>query len=74
MAARAGMTVDPATGLVTWTPTLASPAQAPVVLQVYDSAGTPATQAVHVQVPGVNPPPAFNGLPRQTRMARKAYR
>ena len=29
----AGMTVDPATGLVTWLPTVASPALAPVVLR-----------------------------------------
>ncbi len=61
----AGMTVDPATGLLTWTPTLSSPALAQVVLQVYDSSGTPATQAFIVQVPGVNPPPAFNGLPAE---------
>jgi len=61
----AGMTVDPASGLVTWTPTLTSPAQAQVVLQVYDSAGTPATQAFIIQVPGVIQPPAFNGLPAE---------
>ena len=61
----AGMTVNPTTGLVTWTPTVASPAQVQVVLQVYDSEGTPATQAFVVQVPGVNQAPIFAGLPTQ---------
>ena len=59
----AGMTVDPASGLVSWTPTVNSPGQAQVALQVYSSADTYATQQFTVQVPGVNPPPAFNGLP-----------
>jgi RHS repeat-associated protein len=61
----AGMTVDPATGQVTWTPTAASPAEAAVSLQVYDSAGTAATQSFTVAVQGVNLPPAFSGLPAQ---------
>ena len=55
--------MDPVSGLVTWTPALTSPVQAQVALQVYDSAGTAATQTFIVQVSGVNPPPAFTGLP-----------
>src|SRR5262249_15342355 len=58
-----GMALDPATGLVTWTPTAASPAQAQVVLQAYDALGGHASQAFTVQVAGVNLPPAFDQLP-----------
>ena len=61
----AGMTVDPASGLLTWTPTFSSPAQVQVVLQVYDSAGSPATQAFTIQVQGVDQIPAFTGLAAQ---------
>jgi CARDB/Putative Ig domain len=61
----AGMAVDPATGRVTWTPTVTSPAFAAVTLQVYDSAGTPATQVFIVAINGVNLPPAFNSLTSQ---------
>src|SRR5262249_35834270 len=32
-----GMSVDPVTGLLTWTPSLSSPAQVGVVLQTYDA-------------------------------------
>ena len=65
--APAGMTVDPASGLVTWTPTSTSPTQAQVVLQVYDSAGTPATQAFTIKVQGVDTAPVFIGLPGQVQ-------
>src|SRR5262249_17642682 len=58
-----GMTVDPATGLLTWTPTLASPGQALVVLQAYNALGAHSTQAFAVQVAGINQAPTFDLLP-----------
>ncbi len=61
----AGMTMNPATGLVSWTPTPNSPASATVVVQVYDDAGSVATQVYTVVIGGVNQPPAFTGLPTQ---------
>ena len=61
----AGMSVDPTTGLLAWTPSANSPAQVQVALQVYDSAGAPATQVFTIAVSGVNPPPTFAGLPSQ---------
>src|SRR5262249_28353557 len=64
-----GMTVDRQTGLLTWAPTAKSPADAKVVLQVYNSRGAHATQDFTVQVQGGNHPPAFAGLPRVIRRA-----
>src|SRR5262249_43248426 len=58
-----GMTVDPATGLLSWMPPAASPAQPLVVLQVYDAPGAHATQAFTLQVAGVNGTPTFDLLP-----------
>jgi hypothetical protein len=60
-----GMSVDPATGLVTWSPTASSPAQAGVVLNVYDALGVHSSQAFVVQVDGVAPSPVFDRLPAQ---------
>ncbi len=60
--APAGMTVDAATGLVSWAPTTASPAQADVALQVYDSRGAHATQTFTVAVAGANRAPVLAAL------------
>jgi hypothetical protein len=63
MQAPEGMLVD-ASGLVSWTPTLASPEQASVVLRVYDRRGGFAEQAFAIDVAGVNLPPVLaRGLP-----------
>ena len=59
------MVVDPITGLMSWVPSVNSPAQVPVALQVYDSSGALATQSYTLTVGGVNQPPAFAGLPSQ---------
>jgi YD repeat-containing protein len=58
----AGMTIDAHTGLVTWTPTIASPAQAAVVLEVFNSRGADAQQQFTVAVAGVNGAPVFDPL------------
>ena len=45
-----GMLVDPATGLITWTPSDAQAGPQPVVVRVRDSGGLFATQAFTIQV------------------------
>ena len=57
------MTVDAASGLVTWSPTESSPAEARVVLEVYDSLGGRAGQEFVIAVAGGNRPPVFAALP-----------
>ncbi len=59
----AGMTIDPRSGLITWTPTVASPGQASVIVEVYNSRGSHAQQTFTVSVSGVNAPPVFTSLP-----------
>src|SRR5262249_40137119 len=61
----AGMTLDPSTGALNWLPTVASPAQAPVVLQVSDSQGSRATLSYTISVAGVDLPPVLPPLPAQ---------
>jgi len=58
-----GMTVDPVTGLVGWTPSPADPARAAVVLQVYDARGGRATQEYLIDVAGANRAPLFSDVP-----------
>jgi hypothetical protein len=61
------MMVNPSTGLVTWTPTAASPADAAVVLLAYDARGANTAQAFNVQTIGVNRAPVFQPLPAEIR-------
>ncbi len=58
----AGMAFDSSTGLLTWMPTANSPVQAQVALQVYDSAGSSASQKFTIAVAGANQAPAFVSL------------
>lgn len=62
-AAPDGMTIDPATGLIRWTPTLASPEQANVILRVYDGRGGYAEQVFTLAVAGVNRAPQVSSGP-----------
>ncbi|MCW9030601.1 MAG: putative Ig domain-containing protein, partial [Gammaproteobacteria bacterium] len=52
-----GMALDSETGLLSWSPTSESPAQASVVLRVYDQRGGYATQAFAIDVAGGNQAP-----------------
>jgi hypothetical protein len=61
----AGMTVDPTSGLLTWSPGVNSPATVPVTLQVYNLRGGSATQEFTVGVAGVNAAPVFDALAPQ---------
>ncbi|MGA2068563.1 MAG: CARDB domain-containing protein, partial [Thermoguttaceae bacterium] len=58
----AGMTLDAQTGLLTWAPTITSPALAPVVIEVYNARGAHTVQQFSVAVSGVNGPPVFDPL------------
>jgi RHS repeat-associated protein len=58
-----GMTIDPATGLLSWLPTAAAPSLAGVVVQVYDALGTHTNQAFTLRVDGVDAQPVFDALP-----------
>jgi hypothetical protein len=69
-----GMMVNPSTGLVTWTPTAASPADAAVVLLAYDARGANTAQAFNVQTIGVNRAPVFQPLRLRFRCARRIPR
>ena len=59
------MTVDATTGVVSWTPTAATPDLAAVVLQVYDAAGAHDTQTFAINVAGGNHAPVFDALPAE---------
>ncbi len=58
-----GMTVDPVTGLVEWTPTAAASPATPVVLHAYDSRGGRSRQQFVVDVAGGNREPVLAPLP-----------
>ncbi len=60
----AGMTINATTGLISWTPTPGSPAQANVVVVAYNVRGGHATQTFTIAVSGVNQPPVFDTLGR----------
>jgi YD repeat-containing protein len=60
-----GMSVDPVTGIVDWTPEVTDQRQTPVTLQVFDSRGAISVQRFVVDVLGGNRPPVFNELPSQ---------
>src|SRR5262249_22012838 len=55
--APAGMTIDPNTGAITWTPTAAQVGSQNVVVQVVDAAGNGGTQTYAIAVTTTNDPP-----------------
>ncbi|MDH5639643.1 MAG: putative Ig domain-containing protein, partial [Nitrospira sp.] len=63
-----GMTLSE-TGLLSWTPTVTSPEQASVILQVYDGRGSFTAQAFTIEVTGVNGAPVVLDLPTGTGTA-----
>ena len=60
-----GMSLDPGTGLATWTPTGDADALTPVTIQAYDVRGAVTTQRFEIAVAGGNHPPMFTGVPTQ---------
>ena len=58
-----GMTVDPATGVITWATSAQSPADAAVTLYAFDSRGAWTKQQWTVHDAGGNAPPVFGPLP-----------
>ncbi|NLS91835.1 MAG: hypothetical protein GXX96_06600, partial [Planctomycetaceae bacterium] len=58
-----GLDVDPQTGRVTWSPTVASPLQANVVLHAYDPRGGRGAQQFTINVTSGNRPPVVASLP-----------
>ena len=61
--APAGMTINSSTGVVSWTPTKASPAVATVRLHVYDARGGLAEQVFNIDVACGNHVPQLGSLP-----------
>ncbi len=61
----AGMSINPATGLLTWAPTPSSPATAPVVVYAYDPSGSYSRQRFVVAVAGGSHAPIISPLPPQ---------
>ncbi|MBC7817981.1 MAG: hypothetical protein IAG10_13905 [Planctomycetaceae bacterium] len=62
-AAPQGMTVDPVTSVVRWTPTLQQVGVQDVRLTAYDTFGAAATQSFTVTTRGVNLPPLIRSTP-----------
>ncbi|MBL8480671.1 MAG: putative Ig domain-containing protein, partial [Rhodocyclaceae bacterium] len=60
----AGMSVDPTSGLISWTPTALSPGLGTVVVEVFDRYGAYDRQSYTLRVDGVNVAPEFVGLPQ----------
>lgn len=56
--APAGMTIDAATGLITWTPSSGQAGAQPVTVQVADAPGLSTSQSFSIAVAGVNAAPA----------------
>jgi hypothetical protein len=62
----AGLTLDPATGAIRWTPTEAQgPAKYPVTVRVQDPEGLGAEQSFEITVSEVNQPPTLAAIPNQ---------
>ena len=56
-----GMSINPNTGLISWTPSFAQSGSHSVVVQVSDGAATP-TQSFTIDVANVNGPPALDAI------------
>jgi hypothetical protein len=75
-AAPGGMGIDPASGLIEWTPANDQGGASPVSVRVHDAAGAFATQSYTVEVPVVAPinrPPAITSLPVTVATAGRIY-
>jgi RHS repeat-associated protein len=69
-----GMTVDPVTGLVSWTPALNQQGPQPVTVAAIDSGGAGGTQTFTITVAVANNPPTITSTPPQVVTAGLPYR
>ncbi|MBK8257047.1 MAG: DNRLRE domain-containing protein [Polyangiaceae bacterium] len=69
----AGMTIDPESGLVTWTPGPTSAGTVPVAVRATDSGGAYYTQAFNLSVLGVNDQPKFVSVPPLVAIGGAVY-
>ncbi|MEX1232941.1 MAG: putative Ig domain-containing protein [Planctomycetaceae bacterium] len=69
----AGMSINPATGKITWTPTYAQSGVHDVVLRVTDSFGASAEQHFSITSRTLNRPPRFESDPVTTGYAEELY-
>ncbi|HUE70455.1 MAG TPA: putative Ig domain-containing protein [Pirellulaceae bacterium] len=74
LTAPAGMTIDPTTGLVEWTPAADQIGLASVTVAAIDPAGNGGTQSFTIDVADNNSPPAISSTPSQVVTAGLAYR
>ncbi len=68
-----GMSFNPTTAVVTWTPTADQVDTFSVVLRVTDSANEPTVQRFDVEVTAVNDPPSFTSTPPTQVNERATY-
>jgi RHS repeat-associated protein len=70
-----GMTIDPASGMIQWTPTAAQAGTQSVAIQVSDGQGGTATQTWSIVVPAtkIAYPPVITSLPSYNATAGQAY-
>ncbi len=71
--APAGMTIDPMTGVVRWTPAVTAAGDFPVTIQVRDAAGAGDSQSFIVTVTTVALPPRITSVPPLNARAGGAY-
>ena len=71
--APAGMTIDPATGIVSWTPASTDVGDHAITVRVTDAAGLSDTQAFTVSVANVNDPPSITSIAVMTASENALY-
>jgi RHS repeat-associated protein len=71
--APAGLSVDPLTGTLRWTPAVDEIGTQPVVLRALDSLGASATQSFTVSVNDVGLPPVITSAPPEPATVGKVY-
>lgn len=71
--APAGMSVDPLSGLVSWVPATAVPAQVSVLLQAADPAGAVAVQEFFIQLRDTNIAPTITTSPPTSALVGEFY-
>jgi hypothetical protein len=70
----AGMTIDPTTGIIRWTPTAAEAGTAAVSVTATDAGGLAGTQDFSITVLGANQPPDITSAPVTSNTVGLTYR